>query len=336
MSEVEVDPEANFFDNHRNNGVNRATYVREITAEEATKLQKMKSDQCSVFFFEMILWCLVLIIICQDTQGSDVQQYLLWLMTTNTICAFLKIFLINFMPDRANFNIIEYTMLGSQFLQSFLNTIFFIMSYTYFDEEDSSDIQAWIWSTHEGDWLVNWIGIVLGLFQYYQLIMFGIFTIVIVIFGCAFLFCNTNLNNSNQANQEEEGGPHNVANRPENTYNRQSSSRMNRVLNLGKLSRIFDQQKFNEMEECVICLEDFKADDMVTPLPCDKRHYFHSKCIEEWSANHNDCPLCKKTFTVADLAGAAQRRTTVTQPISQEQSINDNENNDQQSLLLAN
>ena len=64
MSEVEEDPEAGFFDNHRNNGVNRATYVREITAEEAQKLQKMKSDQCSVFFFEMILWCLILIIIC--------------------------------------------------------------------------------------------------------------------------------------------------------------------------------------------------------------------------------------------------------------------------------
>ena len=85
-------------------------------------------------------------------------------MPINTFCAFLKIFLINFMPDRANFNVIEYTMLGAQFLQSALNTILFIMSYTYFKEGDYSYIQEWIWSTHEGDWLVNWIGIVLGLF----------------------------------------------------------------------------------------------------------------------------------------------------------------------------
>ena len=69
--------------------------------------------------------------------------------------------------------------------------------------------------------------------------MFGIFTIVIVIFGCAFLFCSNAINNSNQANQEE-GGPNYVANRPANANNRQGSSRMNRVLNLSKLSRIFD------------------------------------------------------------------------------------------------
>ena len=50
---------------------------------------------------------------------------------------------------------------------------------------------------------------------------------------------------------------------------------------------------------------------MVTPLPCDKRHYFHSKCIEQWSQNHNDCPLCKKTFNAEILAEAQSMRTTL-------------------------
>ena len=127
--------------------MNRATYVREITAEEATKLAKMKSDQSCVFLFELILWCCVLIIIWQDDQGSIIHQYLLWLMPTNTICAFLKIFLINFLPSRgASFNKIEYIMLGAQFLQSGLNFIFFIMSYTHFDYDDHSYVQEWLWN----------------------------------------------------------------------------------------------------------------------------------------------------------------------------------------------
>ena len=75
-------------------------------------------------------------------------------------------------------------------------------------------------------------------------------------------------------------------------------------MNLGKLSRVFDMSKFNEHEECVICLLPFESTDMVTPLPCDKRHYFHSKCIEEWSRNHNDCPLCKAVFNAQILAQA--------------------------------
>ena len=50
-----------------------------------------------------------------------------------------------------------------------------------------------------------------------------------------------------------------------------------------KISRAFDPFKFSELTECVICLEDFTKDDMVTALPCDHRHYFHSHCIRDWS-----------------------------------------------------
>jgi hypothetical protein len=41
----------------------------------------------------------------------------------------------------------------------------------------------------------------------------------------------------------------------------------------------FKDQIFNENKSCVICLEDFKEDSEVTPLPCDMRHYFHTECI---------------------------------------------------------
>ena len=43
---------------------------------------------------------------------------------------------------------------------------------------------------------------------------------------------------------------------------------------------------------------------MVTPLPCDLRHYFHTKCIEEWYSRKEReyCPLCKETFTMGEVA----------------------------------
>ena len=56
----------------------------------------------------------------------------------------------------------------------------------------------------------------------------------------------------------------------------------------------------------------FSDSDTVTPLPCDKRHYFHSRCIEEWSKTCSDCPLCKKPFNAQILAQAINNRSSVT------------------------
>lgn len=54
----------------------------------------------------------------------------------------------------------------------------------------------------------------------------------------------------------------------------------------------------NMMDECVICLETFaEGEDYVTPLACDKRHIYHSNCIEEWLQSENFCPMCKKVQT---------------------------------------
>ena len=41
---------------------------------------------------------------------------------------------------------------------------------------------------------------------------------------------------------------------------------------------------------------------MVTPLPCDVKHYFHTSCIENWLPYHNSCPLCKVDVTTDGIA----------------------------------
>ena len=65
-----------------------------------------------------------------------------------------------------------------------------------------------------------------------------------------------------------------------------------------KISTIFDPFKFNEHTECIICLEEFSVNELVTALPCDVRHYFHTHCIREWAKNNSTCPLCKAEFTL--------------------------------------
>ena len=59
--------------------------------------------------------------------------------------------------------------------------------------------------------------------------------------------------------------------------------------------------RFQEHTECVICLNDFTESDRVTPLPCDRRHYFHTECIKQWAKQKQYCPLCNVNFTQQQL-----------------------------------
>ena len=52
------------------------------------------------------------------------------------------------------------------------------------------------------------------------------------------------------------------------------------------------------MEQCAICLQDYQDNDEIAELKCDQRHYFHSKCLEEWLHRKLECPLCKKPINV--------------------------------------
>ncbi|KAL6958516.1 hypothetical protein U1Q18_031284 [Sarracenia purpurea var. burkii] len=42
---------------------------------------------------------------------------------------------------------------------------------------------------------------------------------------------------------------------------------------------------------CVVCLENFGAEQQVMELPCS--HKFHSNCLLPWLAAHPNCPSCR-------------------------------------------
>lgn len=156
-------------------------------------------------------------------------------------------------------------------------------------------MQDWLWNIDdEHGWFEDVIKISLGILQFYWIFLFSCLLIVLLV-TIAIMICSCSL-------PPLRGNIGGVG---------QQSSRLERqetIDNLGKMSRLFDFSEFSEHKECVICLMPFTNDCMVTTLPCDERHYFHSKCIEEWSRNHHDCPLCKKPFNAEILADAIRNR----------------------------
>jgi len=56
----------------------------------------------------------------------------------------------------------------------------------------------------------------------------------------------------------------------------------------------FKNKKKDNFDECVICLEEMKEDDLVTIIYCS--HIFHKYCIDLWIEKKRFCPLCDQTF----------------------------------------
>ena len=47
----------------------------------------------------------------------------------------------------------------------------------------------------------------------------------------------------------------------------------------------------DDLNRCVICLDDFQENDEILSLPCV--HIYHAECIKEWLRKRNTCPICK-------------------------------------------
>jgi len=56
-------------------------------------------------------------------------------------------------------------------------------------------------------------------------------------------------------------------------------------------------------ENCVICLCDFEAGELITVLPCG--HGYHKECIEPWLISKSAlCPICKTSILPSGASGA--------------------------------
>lgn len=52
-----------------------------------------------------------------------------------------------------------------------------------------------------------------------------------------------------------------------------------------------DEETTSDVHMCAVCIESYKAGEVVTVLTCD--HIFHKACIEPWLLERRTCPMCK-------------------------------------------
>ena len=68
--------------------------------------------------------------------------------------------------------------------------------------------------------------------------------------------------------------------------------KMKNVYNLNKKTKkVKNADLENLINECSICLEQYKLNEKIIQLECD--HIFHKSCFELWFKNNNSCPICR-------------------------------------------
>ena len=50
--------------------------------------------------------------------------------------------------------------------------------------------------------------------------------------------------------------------------------------------------KDNKKLHCIICLENYKYNDLIALMKCD--HRYHYNCIKKWLNHNPNCPICRK------------------------------------------
>lgn len=72
-----------------------------------------------------------------------------------------------------------------------------------------------------------------------------------------------------------------------------------KVVKQNELKKIKEKTyiKGDNVEECMICIEEFENNQKVRVLDCE--HSFHSDCIDKWLLNYNhECPVCRKSAVI--------------------------------------
>ena len=64
--------------------------------------------------------------------------------------------------------------------------------------------------------------------------------------------------------------------------------------------------KGKEVDQCVICLDEFKRKEILRTLFC--LHRFHKKCIDKWLKDKIKCPSCNQDMREILKKGSGLRR----------------------------
>ena len=81
--------------------------------------------------------------------------------------------------------------------------------------------------------------------------------------------------------------------------NRETRRKNNLIKRLVKEK--FWPEHFQHDAECSICMENYQKNEEVIVLPCDDRHYFHSKWLKKWLKEDTSWPFWKDQITIVKI-----------------------------------
>ncbi|KAM4602698.1 E3 ubiquitin-protein ligase RNF128-like [Polymixia lowei] len=74
-----------------------------------------------------------------------------------------------------------------------------------------------------------------------------------------------------------------------------------------------DEETGSDAETCAVCIDAYKAGDVVTVLTCG--HIFHKACIEPWLLDKRTCPMCKCDILKAlGVEEEGEERSSISSP----------------------
>ena len=53
----------------------------------------------------------------------------------------------------------------------------------------------------------------------------------------------------------------------------------------------------NDIQECIICMDDFQKDETIFKINCNcSSNYYHKSCLKKWFQKSCSCPVCRKNL----------------------------------------
>ncbi|XAR72637.1 hypothetical protein NMG60_11019349 [Bertholletia excelsa] len=78
--------------------------------------------------------------------------------------------------------------------------------------------------------------------------------------------------------------------------------------------RVVEERERGDREkssvECAVCLENFKAGELLRLLP-NCRHSFHAQCIDTWLSMKAVCPICRASIDSPETGAEGSRSSEV-------------------------
>ncbi|KAL3074544.1 hypothetical protein niasHT_034881 [Heterodera trifolii] len=62
------------------------------------------------------------------------------------------------------------------------------------------------------------------------------------------------------------------------------------------------------IQQCAICLSNYKHGEKIRELMC--KHNFHTKCVDVWIKQQNNCPICREDIFEISLLGKVRPKNT--------------------------